>query len=114
MEKAHEGLIANPSTEPERVCVGCHKSEVEAASTGLHQNLNGHKTVLEERGADFTDPHLQEGFDNHCYTCHASCGECHISRPSLFRRWIDCRSRDQEQGFHGRHVHSLPRRSCCQ
>ncbi|MBN1317862.1 MAG: hypothetical protein JXA42_20425 [Anaerolineales bacterium] len=82
MDKAHEGLISNPSSEPERVCAGCHKYEVEAASTGLHQNLTGYKTTLEARGADFSNPHMQEGFDNHCYTCHASCGECHISRPS--------------------------------
>jgi thiosulfate/3-mercaptopyruvate sulfurtransferase len=53
------------------------------ASTGLHQTLAGYYTILEQRGADFSDPHMQEGFDNHCSTCHASCGQCHISRPSF-------------------------------
>ena len=79
---AHQGLIADPSNDPEKACGDCHKTEVELAATGLHQNLDGFHTLLEARGADFNDPAMQEAFDQNCSTCHASCGQCHISRPN--------------------------------
>jgi hypothetical protein len=82
-ETAHEGVVRDPTSDPDKVCAGCHRTEVEIASTSLHQNLTGYRTVLEQRGADFSDPHMQEGFNNHCSTCHASCGQCHVSRPNF-------------------------------
>ena len=82
-ELAHEGVVRDPSGDPNKACAGCHSAEVEMAATGLHQTLAGYYTILEQRGADFSDPHMQEGFDNHCATCHASCGQCHVSRPSF-------------------------------
>jgi len=82
-EIAHEGVVSDPTSDPDKVCASCHSTEVEMASTGLHGNLTGYYTILEQRGADFSDSHMQEGFDNHCGTCHASCGQCHISRPNF-------------------------------
>lgn len=80
---AHEAMASDPTSDPDKVCAGCHSTEVEMASTGLHQTLAGYRTTLEQRGADFSDPHMQEAFDNHCYTCHTTCGQCHISRPNF-------------------------------
>ena len=82
-DAAHEGVVRDPTSDPDKVCGSCHSTEVEMASTGLHQNLTGYHTVLEERGADFGNPSMQQGFDNHCATCHASCGQCHVSRPNF-------------------------------
>ncbi len=80
---AHQGLIPDPTVDPEATCGECHSTEVELATTGLHQNLTGFRTVLEARGANFDDPAMQEAFDQNCATCHASCGQCHISRPDV-------------------------------
>ena len=80
---AHQGLIPDPASDPEKACGACHSTEVELATTGLHQNLTGFRTLLEVRGADFNDPAMQEAFDQSCATCHASCGQCHISRPDI-------------------------------
>jgi hypothetical protein len=82
-ETAHQGVVRDPTSDPDKVCAGCHSTEVEMASTSLHQNLTGYHTNLEQRGADLNDPRMQEAFDNHCYTCHASCGQCHVSRPNF-------------------------------
>ncbi len=79
---AHQGMNPDPTSDPEEACGSCHSTEVELASTGLHQNLSGFHTVLEARGVDFSNPAMQEAFGQHCDTCHASCGQCHISRPS--------------------------------
>jgi hypothetical protein len=79
---AHQGLVPDPTTDPEKACGACHSTEVEMAATGLHQTLSGFHTVLEGRGADFSDPAMQQAFDQQCATCHASCGQCHVSRPS--------------------------------
>lgn len=78
----HEGVMRDPSQDPEEACGGCHSTEVKLAATGLHQTLTGYRSALEQRGADFDDPHMQEAFDKHCDTCHASCGQCHVSRPN--------------------------------
>jgi thiosulfate/3-mercaptopyruvate sulfurtransferase len=83
VEMAHEGVLSDPTHDPERVCGSCHSTEVDMAATGLHQNLTGYRTVLEQRGADFDDPGMQQAFDQHCATCHASCGQCHVSRPDF-------------------------------
>ncbi len=78
----HQGVMRDPSEDPEGACGECHSTEVELAATGLHQTLAGYRTALERRGADFDDPAMQQAFDNHCDTCHASCGQCHVSRPN--------------------------------
>ena len=82
-EIAHEGLIAYPSRDPEGTCGTCHPNVVAHNEMALHTNLAGYWTVLEERGAQPNNPHLQEGFQNHCTECHATCGECHVSQPRL-------------------------------
>ena len=83
MDAAHEGVVRDPLGDSERVCGICHVDATRHAATSLHQNLTGYQTALTARGADFSDPHMQEAFDNHCDTCHTTCGQCHISRPNF-------------------------------
>ena len=81
-DAAHEGMVRDPLEDSERVCGVCHAEATQLAATSLHQNLTGYQTMLTARGADFTDPHMEEAFDNHCSDCHTTCGQCHISRPT--------------------------------
>lgn len=86
MQEAHIGMNADP-TFPSAVeaCGECHAEEAELAKTSLHYTLATFRPMVHERGT--TDPDqlkmLDQGLDNHCYSCHASCGECHISRPNF-------------------------------
>jgi len=81
METAHQGVVRDPLDEPEHVCSTCHAEAARLATTSLHQNLTGYQTALTTRGADFSDPDMEQAFSNHCDTCHTTCGQCHISRP---------------------------------
>lgn len=83
MEAAHEGVVRDPLEESERVCGICHVDATEHAATSLHQNLTGFQNALAARGADLSDPAMQEAFGNHCQYCHSTCGQCHISRPNF-------------------------------
>ena len=82
MEAAHEGVARDPLEDSERACSVCHTESAQVVATSLHQNLTGFITALTARGADFTDPHMAEAFDNHCNGCHTNCGQCHVSRPT--------------------------------
>ena len=80
---AHQGMNPDPTSDPGKVCGDCHSTEVEMSKTGLHLDLTGFRQILAARGADFENPQMQQAFDQQCYTCHASCGQCHMSRPSF-------------------------------
>lgn len=107
-EIAHEGMVRNPSSDYLKSCGSCHPNIVANAVHMLHDNLAGYWTVLNTRelpaepvNADSvqveaseefpegelvlssTHPALEEMFDNHCDSCHATCGECHVSQPDL-------------------------------
>jgi thiosulfate/3-mercaptopyruvate sulfurtransferase len=77
--KAHVGIVADPSPE---VCADCHAEIVDNNTASLHTTLHGFATNLEKRGGDTSDgSNLSEAMENHCSTCHTSCGQCHVSRP---------------------------------
>lgn len=86
MVSAHAGMQADP-TFPDAVkaCGECHAKEAELAKTSLHYTLATYRPMVHERAT--TDKKqlqmLDQGMDNHCYSCHASCGECHVSRPNF-------------------------------
>ncbi len=86
MKLAHVGMQADP-TFPDAVkaCGECHAEEAELAKTSLHYTLATYKSMVHERAATANAKlqMLDKGMDNHCYSCHASCGECHISRPNF-------------------------------
>ena len=83
MEAAHQDLVRDPLQNEDRVCSVCHVDASEVVADSLHRVLNGYYTALKTRGADFEDSGMQQAFDNHCATCHATCGQCHISRPNF-------------------------------
>jgi thiosulfate/3-mercaptopyruvate sulfurtransferase len=81
-EIAHTDLVSYPSDDPETYCADCHPAVTSAAQDSLHNNLQGYWTVLESRGVPADHPAVEEMFGNHCASCHASCGDCHVSRPT--------------------------------
>ncbi len=80
MESAHEGVTRDPDAT--EACAMCHAETVEAAADSLHWDLEGYKTVLQERSDEEHMPQVMEAYDNHCASCHTSCGQCHVSRPT--------------------------------
>lgn len=78
---AHEGVVADPTLADAGPCADCHSEESHLAETSLHYTVNGYRTVLSARGMDLESAPAMEAFDNHCSSCHATCGECHVSRP---------------------------------
>lgn len=86
MSAAHLGLRADP-TFPDAVetCGQCHEREADLAKTSLHYTLATYKPMVHQRADQ--DPAklavLNQAMDNHCFSCHASCGECHVSRPNF-------------------------------
>ncbi len=83
MEIAHEGVIRDP--DPMETCSLCHADISEAHVESLHYDLEGYLTVLSRR-SDRSDEakwgQLMEAYDHHCAECHATCGQCHVSRPT--------------------------------
>ena len=80
MEAAHEGMVRDPDAT--EACGRCHAETVETFGESLHWDLQGYMTVLQERSDEEHMPQLMEAYDNHCADCHASCGQCHVSRPT--------------------------------
>lgn len=80
---AHTDLISNPSEDPVAACGDCHPDVVSLTAHNLHSNLQGYWTVLDARTAPEDHETITEMFGNHCNTCHATCGECHVSQPNL-------------------------------
>jgi len=85
-EKAHAGLVADPSSMETDMCAYCHPDIASDFAESLHNNLWGEKYAVAVRaGADSFSQcpqSLQDGFKGECNSCHATCGDCHISRPN--------------------------------
>lgn len=80
---AHTDLIANPSQDAATACGDCHPDVTAMEEHNLHNNLQGYWTVLDERTAPEDHATITQMFGNHCSSCHATCGECHVSQPNL-------------------------------
>jgi len=80
-DAAHAGLVADPSADS-KACASCHKDISASAATSLHSSLNGYWTALNTRSVPENHPKLEEAFNNHCASCHTTCGDCHISQPN--------------------------------
>lgn len=81
VETAHTGLVTEVVNSPE-VCGRCHLDNGIPAFNSLHNTLRGYDTVLYERSTPENHPALDEMQTNHCTSCHATCGDCHVSQPS--------------------------------
>ncbi|MGB9801227.1 MAG: hypothetical protein ACPLUL_14155 [Thermanaerothrix sp.] len=80
-DTAHSGLIADPSQDAGRICGACHGEIVDGFPTSLHASLQGYRTVVYSRSLPENHPALQTAMQNHCSSCHTTCGDCHISQP---------------------------------
>ncbi len=85
-DKAHEGLVAYPTDEDYNFyCSECHFEQVSSYEGSLHNTQEGFFNRISLRaGFDIRDSgyeHFQDEFNDECATCHAGCGQCHVSRP---------------------------------
>jgi len=80
---AHQSVVAFPSEDLEETCSGCHALIMSNFKTSQHATLSGYLPSIEKRlGYDISnDPGIMENFNQECFKCHTSCGQCHISRP---------------------------------
>lgn len=126
---AHVDLVRDPSEEPLESCgtAGCHARVAQDAVQSIHFLLTGERTVIEERmDASLDDhPEVEAGWRTSCDKCHATCGQCHVSRPnSVAGGFIDghrfvktpdmlnqctaCHGSRVGEEFRGRHNDEIP------
>jgi len=83
MEAAHEGMEVDPSDG----CAQCHAVEAHRFEQSQHSQLTGYRKLIAARaGVDEMTPGLEEMFEQNCNKCHATCGQCHISRPNSVKK----------------------------
>lgn len=80
-DAAHKGVVRVPPAD--KACASCHSSIVKNWAKGLHATLDGMKAALTTRGADWSNPNVMQAYKDDCSRCHASCGQCHVSRPAV-------------------------------
>jgi len=79
---AHTDLIADPSEDPGETCGQCHPDLITVQTHSLHYTLQGYETSLSARSDPEGWDHIEQMMGNHCDSCHATCGQCHISQPA--------------------------------
>ncbi len=84
MQDAHKGMVADPTfPDPSSACGDCHDEITEDAGQSPHYTLGTYRPMILKRASK--NPQMIEkidsGMKNHCYDCHSSCGQCHVSRP---------------------------------
>lgn len=84
---AHAGFIKDPSaSDGENICANCHQAIAKDFSTSMHMTLKGEKNAIAARmGLDSFEEcpsKVKDGFVASCNGCHATCGDCHVSRPN--------------------------------
>jgi thiosulfate/3-mercaptopyruvate sulfurtransferase len=78
--EAHSDLVRDPASA--EACADCHPDQVASEEHSLHSNLNGYWEVLAARSAPEHMAQLEVMMGNHCESCHTTCGQCHVSRPT--------------------------------
>jgi len=84
MVEAHEGMVSDPTfPDPSAACGDCHEEITENIGMSLHYTLGTYQPMILKRASQNPQMHepIDQGMKNHCYQCHSSCGQCHISRP---------------------------------
>ncbi|MCX8057483.1 MAG: hypothetical protein N3F03_07745 [Ignavibacteria bacterium] len=92
---AHSGdFIKHPSDRAEEKCAGCHSSIVLKAKNNIHHGWGQKSMLILRYGLTYSKADeipskfemlptlLKEGYKTNCSKCHASCGDCHINRPT--------------------------------
>jgi thiosulfate/3-mercaptopyruvate sulfurtransferase len=92
MEAAHTGLIKDPSAPQVGACDPCHRGIATTAHKSMHATLLGERNVLAQRygvsSFEECPAKAREGYEGECTSCHATCGDCHISRPNSAGRGL--------------------------
>lgn len=83
MATAHGNLTTPSAAQLDKMCGSCHVGLVQSARTSSHRMLPSFVQALKARGADFTMPETVHAFNGQCAQCHATCADCHISRPAI-------------------------------
>jgi len=79
-EQAHQNMRREPVAA--EACDQCH-TDTHTDANSLHSNLTGYLTAINARASNETyNTIMNEAFGNHCQSCHTSCGQCHVSRPT--------------------------------
>jgi hypothetical protein len=82
---AHEGVVKDPTyPDATTACGDCHDEINENYQNSLHVTLRPYRVTIDKRAN--TKPVIRDKVEHamgtHCYYCHSSCGQCHISRPA--------------------------------
>lgn len=86
-EGAHKGFDAHPSiNNPEGACGECHEDIVSTAKDSLHATLSTFPTILKTRSDMGKWHEIDKARAGHCFSCHTSCGGCHVSRPKFAKK----------------------------
>lgn len=90
-QAAHDGMLVHPSSDFDATCGECHGGIAENFSTSIHYTLSGFTNSMIEF-TNFTElsesPHLEGILEEDCFKCHATCGDCHVSRPGNWSRGL--------------------------
>ncbi len=82
---AHDSMIKDPTTSKAlAICGECHEEIAAKAVSSLHYTLAPFSRAIAARMGDVRKDArklVDHAMDIHCNTCHASCGQCHVSRP---------------------------------
>ncbi len=82
---AHNGVIKDPTyPDATEVCGDCHDEINENYTNSLHVSLKPFTLMIDKRANRDKTVHskVELAKKDHCYYCHSSCGQCHISRPN--------------------------------
>lgn len=75
-------MVIDPSVGEAAACKACHATESANLQVSLHATQEGYFTAFARRGGDAEGEAFHGMFEARCASCHASCGQCHISRPT--------------------------------
>ena len=82
---AHDDVLKDPSWDNlDASCGLCHGEIASGFKTSLHATLKPYERVIEMRATRDKDKFetVDMARETHCGSCHSSCGQCHISRPT--------------------------------
>ncbi|MCW8849645.1 MAG: hypothetical protein OQJ81_06660, partial [Melioribacteraceae bacterium] len=88
---AHSGdFLAAPSLLSDQKCASCHPDVVARAKNSTHEQGWGQKSMVTLRYKNETGMEafaslpddLKHGYKGNCQGCHATCAECHVTRPT--------------------------------
>ncbi|MEN6319798.1 MAG: multiheme c-type cytochrome, partial [Syntrophaceae bacterium] len=82
-DEAHKGVLRRPSADP-KTCADCHDDIARSYRNSLHYTLRGFVTKTSRRlSAKEEKVFTEKVFGQSCRSCHATCGDCHVSSPAI-------------------------------